>query len=339
MWNICFAHLRVLATTSQILNPWRLYFSPAYAKIPLMNKRIVFMGSPDFAVPVLAGLAQQYDIVGVVTQPDRPSGRGRVMTPPPVKVLAQELGLPVMQPVKLRAPEAFEQLVAWKPDAIVVAAFGQILRQNVLDLPEYGCINVHASYLPRWRGAAPIQAAILHGDAYTGVSIMRMDAGIDTGPVFYQEKMDILTEDTAGSLSQRLSELGRETLLKVLPLILAGQLTAQLQNDAEATYVSMINKEDGQLNWDQPAEVLERKIRAYNDWPGAYTTWKDQILKVRKAEVAPLATPQPGKRVLIHGLPAVHTAEGALVLVEVQPAGKKWMSGKDFLNGASDWQN
>jgi methionyl-tRNA formyltransferase len=304
-----------------------------------MKNRIVFMGSPEFAVPILHGLAEQYDVVGVVTQPDRPSGRGKVMTAPPVKTLALELGLPVMQPIKLRAPEAFEQLVAWKPDAIVVAAFGQILRQNVLDLPQYGCINVHASYLPRWRGAAPIQAAILHGDAYTGVSIMRMDAGIDTGPVFYQEKLDILPDDTAGSLSERLSQLGRDTLLNVLPQILAGQMTAHLQNDAEATYVSMINKEDGQLSWDQPAVDLERKIRAYNDWPGAYTTWKEQILKVRKAEVAALSSTLPGKRVLVHGFPAIHTSEGALVLLEVQPAGKKWMSGKDFLNGASDWQN
>lgn len=297
------------------------------------------MGSPDFAVPILAGLAKQYDMVGVVTQPDRPSGRGKVMTAPPVKVLAQQLGLPILQPLKLRVPEAFEQLAAWKPDAIVVAAFGQILCQNVLDLPQYGCINVHASYLPRWRGAAPIQAAILNGDAYTGVSIMRMDAGIDTGPVFYQEKMDILQNDTADTLSQRLSALGCETLLKVLPQIFEGQLTAHLQNDAEATYVSMIKKEDGLLSWDQPAAALERKIRAYNDWPGAYTSWKEQILKVRKAEVAEVGATQPGKRVLVHGNPAVHTVEGALVLLEVQPAGKKWMSGKDFLNGASDWQN
>ncbi|MEA5079966.1 MAG: methionyl-tRNA formyltransferase [Anaerolineaceae bacterium] len=304
-----------------------------------MNKRIVFMGSPEFAVPILAGLAEQYDVVGVVTQPDRPSGRGKVMTAPPVKVLAQQLQLPILQPLKLRVPEAFEQLAAWKPDAIVVAAFGQILRQNVLDLPQYGCINVHASYLPRWRGAAPIQAAILNGDAYTGVSIMRMDAGIDTGPVFYQEKMDILQNDTADTLSQRLSALGRETLLKVLPQIFEGQLTAQLQNDSKATYVSMIKKEDGLLSWDQPAAALERKIRAYNDWPGAYTTWKEQTLKVRKAEVAAVGATQPGKRVLVHGNPAVLTAEGALVLLEVQPAGKKWMSGKDFLNGASDWQN
>lgn len=316
-----------------------LYFLRAYAKIPLMKNRIVFMGSPDFAVPILDGLAEQYDVVGVVTQPDRPSGRGKVMTAPPVKVLAQQLGLPILQPLKLRVPEAFEQLVAWKPDAIVVAAFGQILRQNVLDLPQYGCINVHASYLPRWRGAAPIQAAILNGDAYTGVSIMRMDAGIDTGPVFYQEKLDILKDDTADTLSQRLSTLGRETLLKTLPQILAGQLTAHLQNEAEATYVSMINKEDGLLSWDQSAVALERKIRAYNDWPGAYTTWKELPLKVRKAEVAAIGSTQPGKRVLVHGFPAIHTSEGALVLLEVQPAGKKWMSGKDFLNGASDWQN
>ncbi len=304
-----------------------------------MEKRIVFMGSPDFAVPVLAGLAENYHVVGVVTQPDRPSGRGRVMTPPPVKVLAQQLDLPLMQPLKLRQPEAFEQLLGWKPDAIIVAAFGQILRQNVLDLPPLGCINVHASYLPRWRGAAPIQAALLSGDEYTGVSIMRMDAGIDTGPVFYQEKVTILPEDTEETLSQRLSQTGREALLKVLPDILAGQMTAHLQEENGVTYASMIKKEDGLLDWQQPALALERKVRAYHDWPGAFMTWKGQPLKVRKAQVEPASQTTPGRHLLVKGQPAVQTSEGVLVLLEVQPAGKKWMSGKDFLNGNPDWQN
>lgn len=296
------------------------------------------MGSPDFAVPILAGLAEQYSIVGVVTQPDRPSGRGRVMTPPPVKILAQELNLPLMQPLKLRVPEAFDQLATWKPDVIIVAAFGQILRQNVLDLPPLGCINVHASYLPRWRGAAPIQAAILNGDEYTGVSIMRMDAGIDTGPVFFQTKVEIRAEETADTLSYRLAENGRDALLKVLPDILEGNMTARVQNEAEATYAPMLKKEDGLLDWTQPAQSLECKIRAYNDWPGAYTLWKEQILKIRKAEVLPRTDTCPGKHVLQKGMPAIETADGLLLLVEVQPAGKKWMSGKDFLNGTSDWQ-
>jgi methionyl-tRNA formyltransferase len=301
-----------------------------------MTKRIVFMGSPDFSVPVLQGLADHYEVVGVVTQPDRPSGRGKVLTAPPVKVLAEKLGLPLMQPLKLRLPEAFAQLEAWRPDAIVVAAFGQILRQNVLDLPPLGCINVHASYLPRWRGAAPIQAAILNGDDSTGVSIMRMDAGIDTGPVFKSVKEPILSDDTAESLSQRLSALGAATLLEVLPDIFAGKLTAQEQV-GEATYVSMMKKEDGLLDWSKPALALERLVRAYNDWPGAYTFWKDLPLKVRRVKVVDTPARTPGQHLICEGLPAVATAEGALVLLEVQPAGKKWMGGKDFLNGNPDW--
>jgi methionyl-tRNA formyltransferase len=301
-----------------------------------MNKRIVFMGSPDFAVPILEGLAEKFEVVGVVTQPDRPSGRGKVLTSPPVKVLADKLGLPVMQPVKLRVPEAFEQLSNWKPDAIVVAAYGQILRQNVLDLPPCGCINVHASYLPRWRGAAPIQAAILNGDAFTGVSIMRMDAGIDTGPVFTQVKEPILADDTSETLSRRLAQLGKSTLLEVLPAILNGELIPKEQF-GEATYISMMTKENGLLDWTKPAEALERQVRAYHDWPGTFTFWLDQMLKVRQARVLESNKEQMGTRFVLQGLPAVATSEGALCLVEVQPAGKKWMSGKDFLNGNPNW--
>jgi methionyl-tRNA formyltransferase len=303
-----------------------------------MNKRVVFMGSPDFSVPILAGLAEEYNIVGVVTQPDRPSGRGQVMTPPPVKELALHLGIPVMQPLKLRLPEAFEQLASWRPDVIVVAAFGQILRQNVLDLPPLGCINVHASFLPRWRGAAPIQAAILAGDASTGVSIMRMDAGVDTGPVFRQAAETIREDDTADSLGKRLSSLGRETLLAVLPDILTGRITAQPQKEDAVTYASMLKKEDGLLNWNQGAVELERKVRAFNDWPGTYTFWKGQLLKVRSASVIPWNPREPGKHFIHQGNPAVTTASGAFVMDQVQPAGKKWMSGKDFINGNPDWE-
>ena len=295
------------------------------------------MGSPEFSALILAGLAAQFQVVGVVTQPDRPSGRGRIMTPPAVKVLADQLGIATMQPVKLRAPEAFEQLTAWKPDVIVVAAFGQILRQNVLDLPTFGCINVHASFLPRWRGAAPIQAAILSGDISTGVSIMCMDAGIDTGPIFFQTREIIQPTDTAETLSRRLSELGRDALINVLPGIMSGEIIAKAQDESQATYASMLKKEDGLLDWKTPALALERRIRAYNDWPGAFMNWKGQILKVRRAEVVTEENSAPGKHKMHHGFPAVETAEGSLCLLEVQPAGKKWMSGKDFLHGNQDW--
>ena len=189
-----------------------------------MKTRIVFMGSPEYALPALRLLDQTYQVAGVVTQPDRPAGRGRTLAPPPVKQLAEELGLPVMQPKRLREPESFAQLLAWQPDLIVVAAFGQILRQNVLDLPTLGCINIHASLLPRWRGASPIQAAIRHGDKQTGVTIMLMDRGVDTGPLLSQRVVDILPKDTAETLSQRLSISGAELLVETLPGFINGQI-------------------------------------------------------------------------------------------------------------------
>src|SRR5574338_773945 len=190
---------------------------------------VVFMGSPDFALPTLRALAQNYTVVGVVTQPDRASGRGREVKAPPVKTLALEFGIPVMQLEKLRQPEAMEQLRRWAPDLIVVAAFGQILKKDVLELPRFGCINVHASLLPRWRGAAPINAAILHGDQETGVTIMQMDVGLDTGPMLRQRPIPITHEDTAGSLFEKLSTIGAELLIETLPDYLSGSLTPTLQ--------------------------------------------------------------------------------------------------------------
>src|ERR1041384_6106730 len=186
--------------------------------------KIVFMGSPDFSLPSLRALAQHHDVVGVVTQPDRESGRGREIKMPPVKTLALELGLPIMQPEKLKQPEAMEQLHVWAPDLIVVAAFGQILKKDVLDLPRYGCLNVHASLLPRWRGAAPINAAILAGDEETGVTIMRMDVGLDTGPILTQRSIPLTRDDTAGSVFQKLSQLGADLLIETLPDYLSGKL-------------------------------------------------------------------------------------------------------------------
>lgn len=302
-----------------------------------MNVRTVFMGSPDFALPTLARLNELVNIVGVITQPDRPAGRGRVMTPPPIKVLAEQLGLPVIQPEKMRLPEAQAALQEWSPDLIVVAAFGQILRQNVLDLPRFGCLNVHASYLPRWRGAAPIQAAILAGDEFTGVSIMRMDAGIDTGPVLAQRKIAILPEDTAGTLSDRLAQAGADLLAETLGAYLENRITAQPQDERLATYARMLKKEDGLLDFSQPAAYLERQVRAFQPWPGAYFMWSNAPLKVGKARVDNSRTLQKGQRGAVAGYPAVGCAEGVLVLEEVQPAGKKMMSGDVFLRGAAHW--
>ena len=305
-----------------------------------MNTRIIFIGSPDFALPTLCLLAAHYPLVGVVTQPDKPAGRGRVLTSPPVKLLAQELGLPVIHPLRLRESEAMAQLHAWQPDLIVVAAFGKILRPAVLDLPRFGCINVHASLLPRWRGAAPIQTAILHGDAEAGITIMRMDPGVDTGLVLSQRALPILSEDTAGTLSAKLAELGAQLLIDTLPGYLSGTILPQPQGNAEPTYAPMLKKEDGQLDFARPAEELARRVRAFNPWPGAFTLWEGQILKVHHAHAVgagPGPAPTPGARLVHQDLPAIAASQGLLVLDEVQPAGKKPMPGKVFLQGAKNW--
>jgi methionyl-tRNA formyltransferase len=298
--------------------------------------RIVFMGSPEFATPVLRALAQQYQVVGVVTQPDRPAGRGRQLTPPAVKQLAQELEIPVMQPPKLRAPDAMDQLRQWLPEVIIVAAFGQILRPDVLSLPPHGCINVHASLLPRWRGAAPIQAALLAGDGQTGITIMKMDEGVDTGAILSQEALPIGPDDTAGSLAGQLSALGTGLLLKTLPGYLTGEIKPRPQPGEGVTYAAMLKKEDGLLDTARPAEELARRVRAFNPRPGAFLPWNGQSLKVHMAHAAE-GDSAPGDRLIEHGLPAVGTARGILVLDDVQPPGRKPMDGRAFLAGARDW--
>jgi methionyl-tRNA formyltransferase len=297
---------------------------------------VVFMGSPDFASPTLKALAERYDVVGVVTQPDRASGRGRERKPPPVKTLALELGIPVMQPEKLRQPEAMEQLHAWNPDLIVVTAFGQILRKDVLDLPPYGCINVHASLLPRWRGAAPINAAILHGDEETGVTIMKMDAGLDTGPMLSQRSIRLTPEDTAGSVFGKLSTLGADLLIETLPDFLSGKLTPIPQPEEGVTYAPMLKKEEGRLDFNHAVHELERRVRALNPWPGAFIDFDGTLLKVHRARVEKVDA-EVGRRLIYQNQPAVGARGGILILDEVQPAGKKSMSGKSFLAGARNW--
>lgn len=302
-----------------------------------MDLKIVFMGSPEFALPALMGLAENYRVEGVVTQPDRPAGRGRELTPPPVKILAEELDLPVIQPAKLREAGAMEQLKEWDPDVIVVAAFGQILRAEVLDLPSHGCVNVHASLLPRWRGAAPIQAAILHGDEETGVTIMKMDLGVDTGPILSQWAIPITADDTAGSLSPRLADVGARLLLEILPGYLSGEIQPRPQGDRQATYAPMLKKSDGELDFSQPAEDLARRVRAFNPWPGTFFLWQGERLKVHQAHAEQAPGPPHGETTVAGGLPAVGTGSGLLVLDEVQPAGKRAMAGEVFLHGARGW--
>jgi len=303
-----------------------------------MNTRIVFIGSPDFAVPILQALAGHQRVVGVVTQPDRPAGRGRKVTPPPVKVLAQELGIPVLQPGKLHLDTtAKEQLLAWKPTLIVVAAFGQILKTDVLELAPYGCLNVHASLLPRWRGVSPIQAAILNEDEETGVTIMKMDAGIDTGDILTTRSIPILAEDTGGTLSAKLALLGAELLIDTLPAYLNGKITPQPQGDSPTPYVTMIQKSDGELDFQQPAAVLARKVRAYHPWPGTFTHWAGKPLKIHTAHPILTTSTHPGMLTIYQGLPAIGTSQGLLVIEELQPAGKKPLSGEIFLRGARNW--
>lgn len=302
-----------------------------------MSLRLVFMGSPDFAVPVLEALARQYTIVGVVTQPDRPAGRGRQLRPPPVKVCAEQLGLAVLQPERLRDPDAMAQLRAWAPDLIVVAAFGQILRPDVLELPPHGCLNVHASLLPRWRGASPIQAALLAGDTQTGVTIMKMDAGVDTGPILAQRVAPIAPDDTAASLSSRLASLGAELLIETLPAYLSGSLQPTPQPAQGVTYAPLLKKEDGRLDFHKTAHELERQVRAMNPWPGAWFEWRGAPINVWRAHVWNDLSPATGRHLIVAGYPAIGCGEAVLVLDEVQPAGRKPMSGKAFLAGARAW--
>lgn len=304
-----------------------------------MNK-IVFMGTPDFSVPSLKTLIATQEVVGVVTQPDRPAGRGQQLRPSPVKVAAEAADIPVYQPKSLRTEEAAAPLRDWQPDVIVVAAFGQILRPHVLALPPHGCLNVHASLLPRWRGASPIQHALMAGDAESGVCLMQMEAGLDTGPVFACHATPIYDDDTAASLHDRLAHLGAALLRERLDDILTGRLTAHAQDNALSTYAPMISKEDGRLDWTKSAAELDRQIRAMTPWPGAFTTWQGQPLKILSAKPrAHSRSVPPG--FVVYDMEAKETAvatgSGSLVLETIQLAGKKAMSATDFGRGRPDF--
>lgn len=300
--------------------------------------RIVFMGTPEFAVASLQTLVNTQTVVGVVTQPDKPAGRGSALRPSPVKVFAESAGIPVYQPKSLRSEEAAAPLRHWAPDVIIVAAFGQILRPHVLYLAPHGSINVHASLLPRWRGASPIQHALLAGDDRTGISLMRMDEGLDTGPVYVQESIDIALRETAATLHDRLAQLGATMLALHLDAILDGRLEPVAQNDQQATYAPMIRKEAGAIDWQQDAATLDRLVRAMTPWPGAYTTWRGQMLKVLAARPASLP-PDAGRTGLVcltaEGVVIV-TGGGGLLLKTVQLAGKRPLSAEDFVRGRPD---
>ena len=300
--------------------------------------RIVFMGTPEFAVPVLAALAEHHDVVGVITQPDRPAGRGgakAIPVPPPAKEAAVARGLPVYQPQTLRAPEAVEQIAHWRPDVVVVAAFGQILRPAVLALPAYGCLNVHASLLPCYRGATPIPAAILAGEPVSGVTLMVMDVGLDTGPILAQKEWPLAPDETTATLTGSLARLGARLVIEILPRWLAGVIRAQPQDESQVTWSRPLTKEDGLLDWSQPAIMLDRRVRACDPWPGAYTWLEGERLRILRA--CPRAdSPGEGPPGLIVAAGTgigVTTGQGTLELVEVQLAGKKALSAELFARG------
>jgi methionyl-tRNA formyltransferase len=302
------------------------------------------MGTPEFAVPTLQALHTQsadrgWEVVAVVTQPDRPAGRGQKLVAPPVKEQALAYRLPVLQPASLRKdPAAVDALAELAADVFVVAAYGLILPKRVLALPAYGCINVHASLLPAYRGASPIAAAILDGRAETGVSVMLMDEGMDTGPVLAQARQPIAGDDTTPALSARLAEQGAALLAATLPGWLAGSVPPIPQDELPGgpSVCRLIRKEDGAIDWTQPAAMIERMTRAYAPWPSAYTTWRGAPLKIWQAAVRPGNTPA-GAVVATPDGPAVGTGDGLLLLRSVQPAGKRAMNAISLVNGAPDF--
>jgi methionyl-tRNA formyltransferase len=294
---------------------------------------IVFMGTPDFAVPVLRRLIANHRVIGVVTQPDRPAGRGKQIQVSPVKQVALDTGIPVFQPEKIRRPEAVEILKQWTPDVYVVAAFGQILPQTVLDIPPHGSVNVHASLLPRWRGAAPIQAVIRAGDAETGITIMRMDAGLDTGPMLRQRAIPLAPDETGASLHDKLAELGGELLIETLPGYLDGSIQPQPQNDSLATLAPRIQKEEGHIDWTQTAAKIERTVRAFTPWPGTFTLWNGQQVKILSGHVIE-GSAAPGQVVNARGeAAAIGTGAGLYVPDRLQLQGRKPVTLAEFLRG------
>lgn len=305
--------------------------------------RVAFAGTPDFALPAFHALAgSRHQLVGVLTQPDRPKGRGRQLAASPVKLAALERGVPVSQPVSLKTEAACADLAAWRPDVLVVVAYGLILPRAVLDLPRLGCVNIHASLLPRWRGAAPIQRAILAGDSQTGVSIMRMDIGLDTGPVFLERPVSIGAQETGGSLHDRLAAAGGTAIVQVLDELAAGSAKSTPQSEDGVTYAAKIDKAEALIDWGRDALEIERKVRAFNPWPIAETRLDGEQLRIQAANLVDDA-PFAGDRVLNGVEPGTITAirgdcivvacgQGSLALTELQRPGRKPVAARDLIN-------
>jgi methionyl-tRNA formyltransferase len=297
--------------------------------------RLIYLGTPEFAVPPLEALhAAGYTIVAVITQPDSPARRSRELVPSPVRAAAERLGLPVQTPATLRDSDAVAALAATRPDLAVVAAYGEILRRDVLAIPSHGYLNIHPSLLPRWRGPAPVAGAILAGDAQTGVTIMRIDAGMDSGPILAQRALPLPPDARAGALTAELFVLGANMLLEAIPPYLAGELVPQPQDHAQATRTGLIRKDDGRVDWARPAVQIERMTRAYDPWPGAFTHYGGQPLRLLAAAVdASWQGEEPPGAMLPGPELRVATGAGALRLLEVQPAGKRPMTGAAWRRG------
>lgn len=298
--------------------------------------RIVFMGTPEFAVPSLEALLKSDDqVVGIVTQPDRPKGRGQTLTPSPVKRIAQREQLPLLQPTKMKDPAFLAALAAWKPDLIAVAAFGRILPPAILNLPSRGCLNVHGSLLPKYRGAGPIQWAIMNGETETGITTMLMDEGMDTGAILLQERLAIVPDDTAGTLSPRLAELGGRLLIKTITQLKAGTLVPCQQDHAQATMAPLLKKEDGVIDWTMSATAIANRIRGLTPWPGAYTFAQEDRWTIWRAVAITEQVKDPPGTVTQVTKDAVHvaTGHGVLVLTELQPANRRRMAASQYLAG------
>lgn len=298
--------------------------------------KLVFAGTPDFAVPTLELLLQSdHEVVSVYTQPDRPAGRGRKLTASPVKLVAQKYHVNVLQPETLRSASAVSELVGLQPDMMIVVAYGLILPPEILSAPKHGCLNVHASLLPRWRGAAPIQRAILAGDKQTGVTIMQMDAGLDTGDMLKQSIVPISTETTARQLHDELAVRGAEDLMQVVEQFGSEKPPVpQKQDDTVATYAEKLSKQEARIDWREAAEVVLRKIKAFNPWPVAHTSLQGKIFRIWDAEMASAErSAQPGELITAtNGIPVIACGAGAIALLELQPEGKKRMTSQAFMN-------
>lgn len=301
--------------------------------------RVIFAGTPEFAAKHLEALLEQnYNVIACYTQPDRPSGRGKKLQPSAVKQVALDNNIPICQPLSLKNDDAQAELENWNADLMIVVAYGLLLPKAALETPKYGCINVHGSILPKWRGAAPIQRSVLAGDAETGVTVMQMDIGLDTGDMLLIKTCPIDSHDTSGSIYAKLAEIGPDSLLETVEQIAAGSVIAEKQDDELATYAHKLTKQEAEIDWSESAQVIDQKVRGYQPWPVAYTKIQNNAVKIWQVEQVETSNKPAGEIILASksGI-LVSTGDGAINILQLQPPGKKAMSAADFLNGRQDW--